>query len=298
MHRGTGTFLSVDPVESEPPYLYTGGNPINAIDSSGLTPDPSDPWDNAWCDTWWYPKKVSCNLITNKSIPYRLRVFEIWSVYGIVAGGQWSQGFNIGSKILRSYLDPWTTEVTFEGSSWNLGEWLRNQPNDDTMIRWHNRQVNDFFEQAILPALETCYSGPVRWRANGSGDGADHPIPSKLTNTEGVYPAIKFPTIFNERGFSLGKYFLKGEFIAENIQENGGSVTADITINREIDDEFRFDDGDTGDIPLHVRYPTFPNPGIGHLPHVWLVELQNAGMASNVNVHMRWQEKFHFDSRN
>jgi RHS repeat-associated protein len=32
----TGTFLSKDPVESEPPYLYVRGNPINGTDPSGL----------------------------------------------------------------------------------------------------------------------------------------------------------------------------------------------------------------------------------------------------------------------
>lgn len=32
----TGTFLSRDPVEGEPPYLYGRGNPTNIIDPSGL----------------------------------------------------------------------------------------------------------------------------------------------------------------------------------------------------------------------------------------------------------------------
>jgi RHS repeat-associated protein len=37
----TGTFLSVDPVESEPPYLYVRGNPANLTDASGLqSPNP------------------------------------------------------------------------------------------------------------------------------------------------------------------------------------------------------------------------------------------------------------------
>ncbi len=39
----TGTFLSVDPVESEPPYQYVRGNPINLIDPSGMDPPaPND----------------------------------------------------------------------------------------------------------------------------------------------------------------------------------------------------------------------------------------------------------------
>ncbi len=36
---GTGTFLSVDAVESEPPYQYVGGNPVNWTDTSGFYPD-------------------------------------------------------------------------------------------------------------------------------------------------------------------------------------------------------------------------------------------------------------------
>ncbi|RME58489.1 RHS repeat-associated core domain-containing protein [Candidatus Parcubacteria bacterium] len=44
----TGTFLSVDPVESEPPYQYVRGNPVNRVDPSGLQcpgcpPLPSGP---------------------------------------------------------------------------------------------------------------------------------------------------------------------------------------------------------------------------------------------------------------
>ncbi|MBE7549482.1 MAG: hypothetical protein HS126_00190 [Anaerolineales bacterium] len=33
-----GVFLSRDPVESEPPYLYVRGNPVNLIDPSGMNP--------------------------------------------------------------------------------------------------------------------------------------------------------------------------------------------------------------------------------------------------------------------
>ena len=36
---GTGTFLSVDPVEGEPPYQYVRGNPVNLIDPSGHVPN-------------------------------------------------------------------------------------------------------------------------------------------------------------------------------------------------------------------------------------------------------------------
>jgi RHS repeat-associated protein len=36
----TGTFLSVDPVESEPPYLYVRGNVVNLIDPNGQAPIP------------------------------------------------------------------------------------------------------------------------------------------------------------------------------------------------------------------------------------------------------------------
>jgi RHS repeat-associated protein len=36
----TGAFLSRDPVESEPPYQYVRGNPVNRIDPSGYCPAP------------------------------------------------------------------------------------------------------------------------------------------------------------------------------------------------------------------------------------------------------------------
>ena len=38
----TGTFLSVDPVESEPPYQYVRGNPINSVDPKGSIPTPAN----------------------------------------------------------------------------------------------------------------------------------------------------------------------------------------------------------------------------------------------------------------
>ena len=38
---GTGTFLSRDPVESEPPYQYVRGNVVNRVDPSGYSPCPS-----------------------------------------------------------------------------------------------------------------------------------------------------------------------------------------------------------------------------------------------------------------
>jgi RHS repeat-associated protein len=43
----TGSFLSRDAVESEPPYLYAKGNPTNRVDPSGLAPLLGDP--NAIC---------------------------------------------------------------------------------------------------------------------------------------------------------------------------------------------------------------------------------------------------------
>ncbi len=38
----TGTFLSVDPVESEPPYQYVRGNVVNLTDPSGNSPECQD----------------------------------------------------------------------------------------------------------------------------------------------------------------------------------------------------------------------------------------------------------------
>jgi len=135
----------------------------------------------------------------------------------------------------------------------------------------------------------------ARWYQPYGRDAAQ-PTAVKLSSTEGLYPAIPIFNIFNERGFALGKFFLQGDFIAENIQKHGNSVTADITINRFIDDIFRFDDDDFGGIPFHKKFSSWPNPGFGDMPHAWLHELQKNNMVSNVDVRMRWEEKFHFDS--
>jgi RHS repeat-associated protein len=289
----TGMFLSRDAVESEPPYLYARGNPINAIDSTGLTPDPKNPWDPEWCNNWWYPKKVSCDLITDPRTPYYVRLAEIYANYTMVATAQKAYGFHIGSKILRSYLNPSVSEVTFEGPGWKLREWIRNQPSD-RLMEWHDKQVKDFYEQAILPAVEDCDTGPIQWKAKGGGPETPNPTASKLSRTEGIYGVIPIFNIFNERGFGLGKFYLKGDFVAENIQQQGNSVTADVTIKRFIDDEFRFDDDDFGGIPFHKKFSSWPNPGFGDMPHVWFHELQRNHMVSNVKVHMKWVEKFHY----
>jgi hypothetical protein len=45
----TGTFLSVDPVESEPPYAYVGGNVVSRIDPSGMAPPPENPCQGGKC---------------------------------------------------------------------------------------------------------------------------------------------------------------------------------------------------------------------------------------------------------
>jgi hypothetical protein len=48
----TGTFLSVDPVESEPPYQYVRGNPVNLTDPSGWVVKCNLPDGWKWmCDT-------------------------------------------------------------------------------------------------------------------------------------------------------------------------------------------------------------------------------------------------------
>jgi RHS repeat-associated protein len=51
----TGTFLSVDAVETEPPYQYVGGNPVNRVDPSGYLPSKSgiDQSNEYSCDCGW-----------------------------------------------------------------------------------------------------------------------------------------------------------------------------------------------------------------------------------------------------
>ncbi|MCI0530025.1 MAG: RHS repeat-associated core domain-containing protein, partial [Nitrospira sp.] len=46
----TGTFISKDPIEDEPPYQYVRGNPITLIDPSGYGPEW---WDRMLQDDYW-----------------------------------------------------------------------------------------------------------------------------------------------------------------------------------------------------------------------------------------------------
>jgi RHS repeat-associated protein len=68
---GTGTFLSVDPVESEPPYQYVRGNPINWIDPSGYVVECNA---NGYCptiDRWlcWKTWELGWGAYDNRNQP-------------------------------------------------------------------------------------------------------------------------------------------------------------------------------------------------------------------------------------
>lgn len=112
-----------------------------------------------------------------------------------------------------------------------------------------------------------------------------------LSRDTGHYAVIPISALrASEVSFTLGKYFLEGDFKAENIRSDGSFLTADITINRFVDDRFDFRN-DFGGIPMHRLFPGFPNPGFGDVPNVWAQTLVEKGLASYFNIHMEWVEK-------
>ena len=83
---------------------------------------------------------------------------------------------------------------------------------------------------------------------------------------------------------------MEGDFRAENIRNHDGLFSADVTINRFVDDQFDFRN-DFGGIPMHRLFPGFPNPGFGDVPNVWAQTLVENGLANYFNIHMEWTEK-------
>lgn len=117
-----------------------------------------------------------------------------------------------------------------------------------------------FISEYLKPAAESCSLNPIQ---------AD--IPS-----EQVVPA--FGT--DIRG-SFGKHTLKAHFEAM-LSGDGAGFNAETTVTFSIDDYCDFDPAKGIDLN---RF------GIGFVPHLWLVQLRDANMAAEFNIHARWGER-------
>ena len=121
----TGTFLSVDPVESEPPYQYVGGRVVNSVDPSGMAPPNPQLNVCSVCDNFeanGYAEGVS----SNYTIFFHSKIPEQWGkeiVYDFATMERSS--FNYESEPMFKWSDP--SGATYEPPSYNtnLGELAR-----------------------------------------------------------------------------------------------------------------------------------------------------------------------------
>ena len=290
----TGTFLSRDAVESEPPYQYVRGNPFNLTDPSGFqASDPTDPKDPGWCENWSRPYILSCYIITNPWTPEGTFLKEIYHVYKILQLGTKIRGQHVNALFLSYFLDPAKTELNDSDPKW--GTWLRT---DSNFNRWHEAQLSSFIRSNVMrKALENCETNAGPWKVRGlptvtNGSPTEFPYPVAELSEEGArFSLIPISSFASEVGITLGKYWLQGDFYAENIQKEGDEIRADIKIERFVDDIFDFA-GDFGGVPVHNMIPSgYPNPGIGDVPNVWAQTLHEKNWASYFDIHLEWTEE-------
>ena len=172
------------------------------------------------------------------------------------------------------------------------GPWLINWFREDPNFRkWHGQQMSDFLRIAVLPAAEeSCNTKTdVEWKAR-RGPETGSPEATELSRNMGRYSLIPIAALrASEVSFTLGKYWLEGDFKAENIRRVGDWVIANVTIKRFVNDIFDFTN-DFGGIPFHRLFPGFPNPGFGDVPNVWAQKLEQHKLADYFDIHVEWVE--------
>jgi hypothetical protein len=160
--------------------------------------------------------------------------------------------------------------VELKGTDW--GEWARTHEHHQAM---HERQLEDFFREQVWPAAQRCLSKVGPWRA-----GRDN------------YEAVPAGHANNDIAVAIGRHFIEGNFYAENIQSGGSSVSANVTIEKFIDDRFDFE-GDEGSIPVYKILGDKKNfLGYDHAPNVWAQKLMDEGWAHTYDIHIEWVERF------
>jgi len=141
---GTGTFLSRDPVESEPPYAYVRGNVVNAVDPSGMQANESV------CDSWSFPFKKDCISMENGN----LLMTEIFYRTIPMAYLKRMVGFYVSADLLEHYLDGTTTP----GEPYYIydREWILSTREDRNARR---TLISYFINEYIKPAIDSCSNG-------------------------------------------------------------------------------------------------------------------------------------------
>ena len=138
----------------------------------------------------------------------------------------------------------------------------------------HDRQLEDFFQEQVWPAAQMCQTKVGPWRARRDR-----------------YEYVEAGSAANDVTVSIGRHYIEGDFYAENIDSGGSSVSADVTIERFIDDVFDFED-DIGSVPVHKILGGKNYLGYGHVPNVWAQKLIDEGWAHDFDIHIEWVEEF------
>ena len=289
---GTGRFLTQDlwtgdwkRPASLHRYSYSNNNPTKYVDPSGFQPeDTSDPYDPGWCDDWEFPRKIICKIITGERTPNWLRYTYMYNVYTeIVLGLRYAGSLMGGTYSFKHAPDFWShfihghsvlgsgDYVELKGPDW--GDWARTHEHHEAM---HDRQVEDFFREEVWPAAQRCQTKVGPWQVRRDR-----------------YPYLEAGHANNDVTVSIGRHYIEGNFYAENIRFNDYSVTADVMIERFINDIFDFVN-DTGDIPLKQIIPPKWNRfvGYGTVPNVWAQTLIDKGWAHDFDIHIEWEERF------
>jgi hypothetical protein len=265
-------------------YTYAANNPATYVDRNGLQPEIPDPLDPAHCETWSYPRKTTCQLITNKNTSAGLRLSIMWLLYreitlGMEVSGKFDHAPDFWVHYLFSESNLGSGDISLEGADW--GRWILTHPQDRAM---HSQQLKDFFRYYVFPAAQRCETevGPINFgRLN--------------RNSDRGYRYVEAGSATHDVTVALGRHYLEGVFYAKNIQAIAPVlISADVTINRFIDDTFDFTN-DGGGIPLHeiLKGAGIPNIlGYGYVPNVWANELAIYGFAYPFKIHIEWTEEF------
>ena len=281
-----GRFTQKDSLDTEAFYRYANDNPIRHTDPTGFGPvDPWEPYDPGLCDAdhgWRYPAKYYCDTIVNKSLPLWYRYQAMYVVYleiiagmelaPLVTGGSYS--FEHAPEFWKHFLFGFSelgigNYVELVGPEW--GVWAWQHPYHKGM---HFRQLGDFIAKEVVPAMQMNLPKVGPWRAG-------------TTN----YDYVPAGPANNDVSVAIGRHWIQGDFYADNIRCEQGRASADITIQRFIDDIFDFE-GDNGSVPVPDIIGN--KWGYGHVSHLWANELDKApeALAKRYKIHIEWTEQF------